>query len=55
MMDNGVAYQQNLSALPIAVVILTAASNDIDDLTPLAPALLAGLSRLKPRSIMRVP
>lgn len=54
-MDNGVAYQQNVATLPISVVILSASSNDIDDLAPLVPALLAALGRLKPLSFARVP
>ena len=54
-MDDGVGYQQNLTTLPIAVIILQAPSNDITDLLPLAPALLAQLSRLTPCSITRVP
>jgi hypothetical protein len=54
-MDNGVAYQQNPTALPVSVVILSAASNDIDDLLPLIPALQQCLAALSPRSIARVP
>lgn len=54
-MDNGVAYQQNPSVLPVAVVILGAATNDIADLLPFVPALLACLGRLPPRSLARVP
>src|SRR5881409_2789110 len=33
--DQGIAYQQNLSGLKISVVVMLAASNDIDDLRPL--------------------
>jgi hypothetical protein len=54
-MDDGVAYQQNPATLPIAVVILTAPSNDIDDLLPLVPAILKLLSGPLPPSIFRVP
>jgi len=54
-MDNGVAYQQNVANLAIAVVILSAPSNDIDDLLPLVPSILATLAALPPRSIARVP
>jgi hypothetical protein len=50
-----VAYQQNLAGLPLGVVILGATSNDISDLLPLVPALLACLSQLTPGSIARVP
>lgn len=54
-MDNGVVYQQNAATLPVAVVILQAPSNDMSELLPLVPALLAVLGRLAPRSIVRVP
>jgi hypothetical protein len=52
-MDDGVAYQQD--AVPISVLILSAASNDIDDLRPLLPEVLRVLNHLAPRSIARVP
>jgi hypothetical protein len=54
-LDNGVAYQQNSATLPLGVVILSAASNDISDLHPLVPDLLRSLSAPLPRTIMRVP
>lgn len=54
-MDNGVAYQRNPATLPLRVVILTAASNDIDDLLPLVPPLLRSLGALPPCTIARVP
>ena len=46
--DSNLAYQQNLSTLPVAVVVLRAPSNKIEDLRPLLPALLAALAVLKP-------
>lgn len=54
-MDSGVPYQQNVATLPVAVVVLSAPSNDMSDLLPLAPSILACLSRLAPRTIARVP
>jgi hypothetical protein len=54
-MDNGVQFEQSVAALPIAVVILQAPSNDIDDLLPLVPAVLSRLNSIKPRTIERVP
>jgi predicted nuclease of predicted toxin-antitoxin system len=45
--DNNLAYQQNLSTLPVAVVVLRAASNKIEDLRPLLPGLLATLAAVK--------
>jgi hypothetical protein len=52
--DAGVEYEQNLVNLPIAVVILHARSNDIDDLRPLLPALLVALAGLSPNEITHV-
>ena len=53
-MDSGVNYQQNLVKLPIAILILQAASNDIDDLRPLIPQLLANLQSLASYSVTRL-
>jgi hypothetical protein len=46
--DNNLACQQNLSALPVAVVVLRAPSNKIEDIRPLLPRLLATLANLRP-------
>jgi len=53
--DAKLQYEQNLVNLPIAVVVLCASSNDIDDLRPLIPALLRALPALQPRTITHVP
>jgi predicted nuclease of predicted toxin-antitoxin system len=53
--DSKLQYEQNLVSLPIAVVILHATSNDMDDIRPLLPALLVALTRLPPRQITHVP
>lgn len=53
-MDSGVPYQQNVATLPIAVIMLSAASNDIDDLLPLVPNVLDELRNLKPRTVIRI-
>jgi len=53
-MDGGVQYQQNTQTLPIAVMILSAPSNDLDDLRALVPSVLAALDALVPRSVVRV-
>lgn len=54
-LDNGVAYQHNTVALPIAIVVLQAPSNDIEDLRPLLSRLLEKLQTLQPRTLTRVP
>lgn len=53
-MDTGVNFQQNLATLPLSVVILQAPSNDIDDLRPLVPNLLATLPKMTPKSVTRI-
>jgi predicted nuclease of predicted toxin-antitoxin system len=52
--DSNLAYQQNLSTLPVAVVVLRAPSNKIEDLRPLLPRLLATLAVLKPGQLLVV-
>lgn len=52
--DQGIEYQQNLSGLSISVVVLVAASNDIEDLRPLVAGVERALARLRPGKIVRV-
>ena len=52
--DKNLQYQQNLSALPIAVVVLDAHSNTLAALLPLVPSLESVLANLAPRSLIRV-
>jgi hypothetical protein len=53
--DHSIRHQQNLATLPLAVVWLSVPSNDIDDLIPLIPKLLAVLQTLSPRTFATVP
>jgi hypothetical protein len=46
--DSNLAYQQNFSALPVAVVVLQVPSNKIEDIRPRLPGLLATLAILEP-------
>lgn len=48
--DKNMPYQQNLSTLPVALVVLDALSNELDHLVPLLPALERELAVLKPKS-----
>ncbi len=52
--DQHLEYQQNLNALPIAVVVLVAPTNRIEALHPLIPALLRALATLAPRQLIRL-
>jgi predicted nuclease of predicted toxin-antitoxin system len=52
--DQNLEYQQNLDRLPIAVVVLVARSNRIEQLQPLLSRLLTILSSLRPRTLVRL-
>lgn len=52
--DANLQYEQNLVNLPIAVIVLRARSNDLDDICPLLPALLSVLSQLPPKQVTHV-
>ena len=49
-MDQGFEHQQNLSRRRIAILLLVARSNQIEDLAPIVPAALKALDRHWPRS-----
>ena len=46
--DRNLSHQQNLSTFDIAVVVLVAPSNRIDDLRPLVPRILDVLDHPEP-------
>ena len=46
--DQNIEYQQNLVALPVAVVIVHVSSNDVDVLRPLMAAVLPHCARSSP-------
>ena len=48
--DKNLPYQQNLTRLPVAVIVLDAVSNELPALLPLLPALEQALLSLKPRT-----
>jgi predicted nuclease of predicted toxin-antitoxin system len=52
--DANLEYESNLVNLPIAVVVLHAPSNDIDDIRPLLPRLLEALTSLPPKQVTHV-
>ncbi len=49
--DRNLSYQQDVSAFDIAVVVLAARSNRLDDLRPLVPQLLEILPTAKRRAV----
>jgi hypothetical protein len=52
--DRNLEHQQNLTTLPISVVVLVAATNRIESLRPLLPELLQRLGALPPRRLVYV-
>ena len=52
--DQNLQYQQNISALPLAVYILAARSTALGDLEPLVPELLRRLSDFTPKVLVRI-
>ena len=52
--DKNLPYQQNLTLLPVAVIVLDAPSIELAALLPLIPALQRQLASLKLRSYVRV-
>jgi predicted nuclease of predicted toxin-antitoxin system len=52
--DANLEYEQNLTNLPIAVVVIVARSNDIEDIRPLLPELLTALQGLPAKQVKRV-
>ena len=47
-MDEGMTYEQNLSNFSMALVVLHAPSNAIEDLRPLVPRILQTLQQISP-------
>ena len=52
--DRNLQYQQNLSSLPLAVVVLVAYDNRLPTLLQLVPELIVSLANLTPNSLVRV-
>ncbi|MDA0748418.1 MAG: DUF5615 family PIN-like protein [bacterium] len=52
--DKNLQNQQNLSALPVSVVVLHALSNELHVLMPLVPDLEAALVSLQPCCLVQV-
>src|SRR5436190_26004 len=52
--DQNIEFQQNLTTLPIAVVVLVAESNRLESLQPLVPAVLAALATISPKTLVRI-
>ena len=47
-------HQQNIATLPIAIIVLSATSNELHVLLPLVPQLEDALVTLKPRTLLQI-
>ena len=52
--DQNLEFQQNLSTLPIAVLVVVARSNRMKDIEPLAPDILKALNHLPSKSLRKI-
>lgn len=52
--DKNLSYQQNIAALPVAVVVLSAHSNELQALLPLVPRLEEALATLQARTLVQI-
>jgi len=50
--DQNVPAQQNLSALPVALMVVVAHPNTLEALKPLVPQMLTALATLQPRTLV---
>jgi uncharacterized protein (DUF433 family) len=53
-MDQGFEHQLSLAGRGLALIILVARSNQMEDLVPLVPVALAALDQVRPGSVVRV-
>jgi hypothetical protein len=52
--DQNLQFQQNLTGLPLSVIILIAQTNKLEDLAPLIPPLLREIREVRPGETRRV-
>lgn len=52
--DQEIPYQQNLSTLPVAVIVLVAPSNTFEVVREFVPSILSALEKIEPGQLVRV-
>ena len=52
--DQNIEFQQNLSALPIAILVVVANSNRMKDIEPMVPDILKELNHLPPKALRKI-
>jgi len=53
-MDRKLEFQQDLAALPIAVLVVEAVSNRMEHLVPMVPGILKELNHIPPKSLRKI-
>jgi predicted nuclease of predicted toxin-antitoxin system len=53
-MDRNIEYQQNLAALPVAVIVIQALSNRLEHLVPLVADILRALNHIPAKSLRKI-
>ncbi len=53
--DRNMEFQQNLSPLAIALLVVAVGSNDVDALRPFVPQMLDALEEIQPGEVRHVP
>ena len=52
--DKGMEYQQNQDTLPVAILVVRAKTNRLEDLARAVPSILAALNEMPPRTLRQV-
>ena len=52
--DKGMEYQQNLSALPVSILVVLARSNRMEHLSLAVPLILETLQQMPPRTLRKI-
>ena len=52
--DKNIRFQQNITGRNISILIIRAASNDLDDIRPHLPQALTALKTIKPGQVLEV-
>ena len=52
--DQGIEFQQSLAGLDLAVIVMAARTNDIDDLRPLMPRVLGAIASANSGEVVTV-
>lgn len=53
-LDRGLQYQQNLSGVRLAILVMRAPTNDLDDLAPMVGQVLSALATIQPGEVVTV-